>query len=394
MQPILPWRPAVTLRDRDYRSRSDPANGILMLGIERSPQLARRKGLVPCALSPYPYRLKEVPMPWFKIDDSAHSHPKFIRAGNAALGLWMRCGAYSAQHLLEGRVPKGIVKPFGGTAAQVRKLVEADLWHAAEHDCPRCPQPADGDYVMHDFLEAGRNSSKAQVEASRQAAADRAAKSRARGAESRGGKKRAGSARESNNIQYATSSEINSDRARNEPHFSGSTAGQGGLSQRTPLDSVTPSQAMPFKSLQAGGQEEAPLQSVQIPDWAQPLIDALARRSISVSWARLSSMQWIAIQELMNKRGIDSLVSVAASRWNPRDPIKFASLLLTIWLEYPDPSAGSQVQRTSRQSELPEWCKHPDCDEISRTRETEDARGLRSAVPCSDCSPKAKGQAA
>lgn len=34
-------------------------------------------------------------MPWFVVDDSAHSHPKFIKAGNAAVGLWMRCGSDS-----------------------------------------------------------------------------------------------------------------------------------------------------------------------------------------------------------------------------------------------------------------------------------------------------------
>ena len=35
-------------------------------------------------------------MPWFIVDDSAHSHPKLIKAGNSAVGLWMRCGSYAA----------------------------------------------------------------------------------------------------------------------------------------------------------------------------------------------------------------------------------------------------------------------------------------------------------
>ena len=62
-------------------------------------------------------------MPWFKIDDSSHSHPKFVRAGNAALGLWVRCGAYSAQHLTEGHVPAEIVRVYG-SPAQAAKLVK------------------------------------------------------------------------------------------------------------------------------------------------------------------------------------------------------------------------------------------------------------------------------
>ncbi|GAA3032636.1 hypothetical protein GCM10020000_07090 [Streptomyces olivoverticillatus] len=150
---------------------------------------------------------------------------------------------------------------------------------------------------------------------------------------------------------------------------------------------------MPLKkACRQGGPEQAP-QAVQIPDWAQPLIDALGRRNISVSWARLSSMQWIAIQELIKKRGVDRLAAVAASRWNPRDPIKFASLLLTIWLEHPDPSTGSQSPSPAPAA-LPDWCKHPDCDEISRTRETEDDRGIRSLTRCPDCHPDRKGRAA
>lgn len=320
-------------------------------------------------------------MPWFKIDDSAHSHPKFIRAGNAALGLWLRCGAYSAQHLLEGRVPKSIVKAFG-TPAQVKKLIEAGLWHAPDHDCSRCPQPASGDYLMHDFFEGGRNSTKAQVEAARKGAADRQAKSRARGADTK---------RIVNGARNETLRDSNG--AQSEPYFQGSTAGQGGLSQRDAMEGVTPSHAMPFKSLQAGRPEGVPQQGVQTPDWAQPLIDKLDSKGIRVSWARLSNFQLLGIQELINKRGIDSLVATAVSRWNPRDPIKFASLLLTIWLEYPDATPGSQ-QRSSRPTDLPNWCKDPDCDEQSRTHEVEDDRGLRTLQRCPDCHPASKGHAA
>lgn len=109
-------------------------------------------------------------MPWFVVDDSAHSHPKLIKAGNAAVGLWMRCGSYAAQHLTDGIVP-GAVAAMYGTAPQTAKLVKLGLWHPAGHVCPSCVQPADGDYIMHDYLSYNPN--RKQVLARRAKAAER-----------------------------------------------------------------------------------------------------------------------------------------------------------------------------------------------------------------------------
>ena len=96
--------------------------------------------------------------------------------------MWLRCGSYAAQHLTEGTVP-GVVVQLYGTAPQARKLVAAGLWHAAEHACPRCPQPPAGDYVMHDYLVY--NPTRARVEDDRAKAAERQARGRARAAEQR-----------------------------------------------------------------------------------------------------------------------------------------------------------------------------------------------------------------
>lgn len=90
-------------------------------------------------------------MPWFVVDDSAHSHPKMVKAGNAAVGLWMRCGSYAAQHLTDGIVPGDIARMYG-TAPQINKLVKLRLWHPSGHACEGCQQPPAGDYVMHDYL--------------------------------------------------------------------------------------------------------------------------------------------------------------------------------------------------------------------------------------------------
>lgn len=122
-------------------------------------------------------------MPWFNVDDKAHSHRKIMKAGNAAVGLWARCGSYVAQHLTDGVVP-GEVAEMYGTAPQITKLVKVGLWHPHGHICPSCPQPAEGDFYMHDYASSG-NPLRAEVEQRRQRAAEK--KRRQRGGGSDGG---------------------------------------------------------------------------------------------------------------------------------------------------------------------------------------------------------------
>lgn len=116
-------------------------------------------------------------MTWFKVDDTAHTHPKILKAGNAAVGLWLRCGAFSAQHLTDGIVP-GSVAAMSGTTPQINKLVRVGLWHPHGHTCPRCPQPAEGDYLMHDYL--AYNPTRAEVLDARERAAEKKRRQRQR----------------------------------------------------------------------------------------------------------------------------------------------------------------------------------------------------------------------
>jgi hypothetical protein len=285
-------------------------------------------------------------MPWFKIDDSAHSHPKFMRAGNAALGLWLRCGSYSAQHLLEGFVPKDIVKPFKGTPAQVQKLVDAGLWHDAGHDCKRCPQPTDG-YMIHDFFEGGRNTTRAQHEANKKSAAERAAKSR----ETR---KRTGSASNPNNIQDAIGSEIDTDPVQNQTAFSGSTAGQGDLSHRTPADGATPAQASPVLPSPSEKEKEdvsktegqpsgASLAHIgdrpRIPANCEPLVVALQAAQLFVGWD-LRPDEWFLIEALIARCGLPALVTSARGSWQgARVQPRSARYFLPAWRKLPDAAA-------------------------------------------------------
>ena len=98
-------------------------------------------------------------MPWFRLDDSFHSHPKVIAAGNEAIGLYVRCGTYAAQHLTDGFVPEQVALQYG-TPALAATLVNTKLWRRTR-----------GGWRMPDYLDY--NPSKQAVDKERKAAAER-----------------------------------------------------------------------------------------------------------------------------------------------------------------------------------------------------------------------------
>lgn len=100
-------------------------------------------------------------MPWFKVDDTLAFHAKTVTAGNAAMGLWVRAGAWSMQMLTDGHVPTAIARQLG-TASEASRLVAAGLW-----------VDASGGYQFHDW--ADRQPSRRKVEADRKANSDRLA---------------------------------------------------------------------------------------------------------------------------------------------------------------------------------------------------------------------------
>jgi hypothetical protein len=110
-------------------------------------------------------------MPWFKVDDGFHDHPKVLTAGNAAIGLWTRCGSYASKQSTNGFIPNAIAHAYG-TKTVIEKLVGSGLWIRV-----------DGGYQMHDFLDY--NPTADQVKADRRAAAERQAKWRESRRESR-----------------------------------------------------------------------------------------------------------------------------------------------------------------------------------------------------------------
>lgn len=82
-------------------------------------------------------------MPWFKVDDSFHAHPKVLATEPGALGLWVVAGAWSSAHLTDGFVPThALSRLLPGSDELARKLVTAGLWRRTK-----------GGYQFHDWSD-------------------------------------------------------------------------------------------------------------------------------------------------------------------------------------------------------------------------------------------------
>lgn len=100
-------------------------------------------------------------MAWFKVDDQLAFHPKTLAAGNAAMGLWVRAGAWSSAQLTDGHIPTSILPVLGAKKADAERLVAAGLWI----------KNGDG-YVFHQWEE--RNPRRDAVEEARASRSERA----------------------------------------------------------------------------------------------------------------------------------------------------------------------------------------------------------------------------
>lgn len=99
-------------------------------------------------------------MPHFRVDDGLDAHPKAQRAGDEALGMWVRAGAWCMRYLTDGFVPAWWVKQQPRGMAKAKRLVEAELWHPSDRD-------GEKGWQFHEFTGNGRQDSRAQIEAER-----------------------------------------------------------------------------------------------------------------------------------------------------------------------------------------------------------------------------------
>lgn len=100
-------------------------------------------------------------MPWFKVDDGFHGHPKVIHLSPSAVGIWTLTGSWCANYLTDGEVHANIVRRFGGTSEDIQELVDSELWI----------DNGDNTYQFKDW--ADYQPVKADVEAERAAARER-----------------------------------------------------------------------------------------------------------------------------------------------------------------------------------------------------------------------------
>ncbi|MFB7270698.1 mucin-2 [Streptomyces sp. NPDC056244] len=285
-------------------------------------------------------------MTWFKVDDTAHAHPKLLKAGNAALGLWMRAGAYAAQHLTEGVIP-GVVVQLYGSAPQVRKLVAAGLWHPHGHTCPRCKQPGIGDYVMHDFLVY--NPARARVENERTAAAERQKRAREKAAQQRNPLDPSADSSRNDGDSSADRprtdddpSPENCESSPNQIAFPQDMAGQGGVSQR---DGNGGSRSpRPDPSRPAVPPSEVQLASYDgpaVPLNIQPLREAMTAAGIVVEWS-LPPAEWFRLEAIVARTAVPALVEHARGQWHhARSRPRSVRYFLPGWTSLPPVPAGS-----------------------------------------------------
>lgn len=278
-------------------------------------------------------------MPWFRIDDKAHSHPKLIKAGNAALGLWLRCGAYAAQHLTDGIVP-GVVAELYGTKPQAAKLVKAGLWHEHGHACSSCcPDPAPGDYVFHDFLDDGRNTSRARHEAERKKARDRQAKHREGGRDTQNADEKVEKTRD---FTFDSSSK-KSESAFEKSQSSEGDAGQEGASRRDASVTGIHAGATPYPSTSYGSTGAAGEQR------SGGLADPLSELKRGIANAGLTGVAWDLrdsgteyTRQAVNRVGIAAMVAYAVSSARLKGLPAGASAWVQGWrsLEAPEEQGG------------------------------------------------------
>ena len=270
-------------------------------------------------------------MPHFAVDESAHAHRKVMRAGNAAFGLWTRFGSYACDYLTDGVIPAEIAELYG-TGPQLKKLTNLGMLHAAGHDCPRCPQPEPGDYVMHDYLRS--NPSRAEVDRRRERAAEKKRNQRA-AAESAGN-------RDGNDDESSTNRDGKAEeKASNQtpffdetPAHEATSPGDSSETRARTRPSPTPSPASPPEKQASKGARSAPATGPQIPDFARDLVDQLTTAGMIVGW-RLSEPEWFAVHAHIKRTSVETLVAFARARWNPDDPPKTARYLTRIWSDMP-----------------------------------------------------------
>lgn len=182
----------------------------------------------------------------------------------------------------------------------------------------------------------------------------------------------------------------------------GTESGPGGSEIRTPRgpksgphngSNANTNYPSPPAAAEQGTQDSGESRIPRAFDYIQPLIRAMGEAGIRVSW-QMQPEDVQAIARVQRRAGVQQMVTFARNlKTRNGEPVSFATFFLKSgWLGLA-PAVDPQPPRGSADTEAPH-CGDPDCDPVTRTRETEDDRGIRSLSLCLACNPKAKGRAA
>lgn len=113
---------------------------------------------------------------YVRVHDGLPDHPKIAEVGGMAAWLYVSGLCYSSRHLTDGIVPIRLVArltDLPNPEALASRLLEANLWHPAQHECKECPQGLGDVYVIHDYLDHQRSAAEVRDLSEKRAAAGR-----------------------------------------------------------------------------------------------------------------------------------------------------------------------------------------------------------------------------
>jgi hypothetical protein len=89
-------------------------------------------------------------MPWVKVDDGFHDHPKVKAIGLDGAGLLISLTTWSSRHLTDGVVPEQVIREMCGHPKRFQTLLQTLL----KNKClRRCPGGTTKRYAIHDYLD-------------------------------------------------------------------------------------------------------------------------------------------------------------------------------------------------------------------------------------------------
>ncbi|MGW6531410.1 hypothetical protein [Streptomyces venezuelae] len=288
-------------------------------------------------------------MPWVRLDDRFPSHRKVALLSDRAFRLYVSGLCWCSENLTEGRIldrELAVVSRVRGLKAAAKELEEAQLWDRV----------SDG-WQIHDYLEY--NPDRAKIKAERQANAARQQSFRDRKKAEREAKKKAEEERRNaqrNGVTKsaegdgkdttATGTRHDDDTTTRESHAENRRSSQvsgerNAVSNGTPVP--LPSVVPPTEELQqqkASYEEPARIgDRPRIPEASRPLVDKLTAQGMVVGWD-LQANEWILIEALILRCGIDALVVSAVGSWQgARRQPRSGRYFIPAWRDVPDATA-------------------------------------------------------